>query len=253
MLKIFLVILLALMLIIGIYGIFVFYHVSPLVKTGRTLASQAKPYEQHPAYPSQRFLFIGDSTALGVGASSPATSVAGLFGRDFPDADITNRGSNGERAHGLLEKFHPNEDEQYDLIVIQCGGNDILRLSNLDKAAEDLSQVMDRAKKHARQVVLLHTGDVGNVPFFSFPATRIMHMRTVKLRDDLMKITSEKGVVYIDLYLLEKQDSRSGRLEWFAEDQLHPSDMSYAFWYQSIRNALLGKISPTNTASDSIR
>ena len=78
-----------------------------LVLIGVDLAATAVAYEQHPENPALSILVVGDSSAIGVGASAPGESVAGRLGEYFPTATIQNRGISGQRLADLLVTFDP--------------------------------------------------------------------------------------------------------------------------------------------------
>src|SRR5438128_2600640 len=63
------------------------------------------PFERKNPHAKLKILFLGDSTALGTGAMDNTQSVAGWFGRDFPEAEIINRSRNGKRIKELADHF----------------------------------------------------------------------------------------------------------------------------------------------------
>lgn len=56
------------------------------------LARLSEPLQRSLAQPALRLLIVGDSTAVGTGASAQRASVAGLLGQQFPGLQIDNRG-----------------------------------------------------------------------------------------------------------------------------------------------------------------
>ena len=52
--------------------------------TAADLARDARPYTAQPSQPTQRVLVVGDSTAVGTGASTAADSLPGRMGQDHP-------------------------------------------------------------------------------------------------------------------------------------------------------------------------
>ena len=207
------------------------------VKAG-PIYSQA-PFSRHN--PSARFkiLFIGDSTAVGTGALDNQKTTAGYFGRDFPDAHIANFGKNGQRLKDILEGFSPVENEKYTLMVIQIGGNDILRFTPLKEVRRDLSIILSRAKRLAGHVVILHSGNIGAAPLFSWPFNFIYTARTKKVREIYLQIAKEKGALYIDLFTETSEDIfLKDTHRFYCSDYLHPSGDGYLMWYNKIRKAL---------------
>lgn len=230
--KIFLVIIVLIVLYAAAcFGIMYFRY-----KKGSALAASAKSYERSVPDGKLHFLFLGDSTAVGVGASDPEKSLAGLFAKDFSDASIENRGVSGMRVRGLLESFHPEAGERYDFVVINIGGNDIVHFTDPKSYTPDIKTIFERARSISDNVVVLHGGDIVHVPFFPWPVSYVYLGRTEKLRGIFIQAASETGVHYIDIYEAEKSDPRSKkRAMWFASDAFHPNDTSYQFWYEQVR------------------
>src|SRR6185436_17393262 len=93
-----------------------------------------------------KIIVLGDSTAVGTGSKSNTESVAGRFGRDFPQAEIVNISQNGKRINGLVRDFLPLVRGHYDLAVVQIGGNDIIWFTPLGRIARDLAIVAGTMK-----------------------------------------------------------------------------------------------------------
>ena len=196
------------------------------------------PFERNHPDATLRILFLGDSTAVGTGAQSNTESVAGWFGQDFPQAHIRNISRNGEKLAGLIKNF-PASNESYNLVVLQIGGNDIMRLTRLTDIDKNLSIAIDRAKAIADHVVIMHSGDVGLAPIFSWPLNRLYTSRTKALRDIYIKTAKEKGVMYVDLFQERRDDVFLKDIsKFYSPDHLHPSGQGYRFWYQQIRRTL---------------
>src|SRR5277367_6022713 len=67
------------------------------VQRARTLAAQGRRYERRLASKGLAVLILGDSTGVGVGASMPEESIAGLLAADYPQADVVNISESGAR------------------------------------------------------------------------------------------------------------------------------------------------------------
>ena len=97
------------------------------LRVGDELAKLATAFERHAAQPARRVLIIGDSLAVGCGASRPEESIAGLIAQEFPDVTIVNRARNGARTAEATAQLRVDGDARYDAILISVGGNDVLR------------------------------------------------------------------------------------------------------------------------------
>ncbi len=197
------------------------------------------PYEQKNPQAHLKILFLGDSTAVGTGAKNNRLSVAGYFGGDFPRARIVNLGENGQKLRDLIRNFHPSQKEKYTLVVMQIGANDILHFTPLSHIKQDLTTLLGRAKAITDCVVILHSGNVGSAPIFSWPLNRVYAARTKKVKEIYLKTAKEKGAFYIDLFQEINDDvflKNVGR--FYSPDYLHPSGEGYRMWYNKIREKL---------------
>jgi len=197
-----------------------------------------KSFERDDPAADLKILFLGDSTAVGTGAKTNSGSVAGYFGQDFPQAKIVNVSRNGLKI-GELRRNFPLVNGHYNLLVLQIGANDILRFTPYKEIEKDLSALVDRARMLAATVVILHSGNVGLAPVFSWPFNVIYTGRSRAVRDIYIRTARAKGVFYIDLFAEGKADPFTLDIDrYYAPDYLHPSTDGYRQWYEKIRLTL---------------
>jgi len=198
-----------------------------------------KPFQQNNPQAGLKILFLGDSTALGTGAKDNTESVAGWFGRDFPEAHIVNVSHNGTKLSDLVKNFPPMSGERYSVVILQIGGNDILRLTSLKKIERDLSIVISRAKILGDYVLILHSGNVGIAPIFSWPFDWLYTWRSRMVRALYIKKARTIGVLYADLFTDRENDPFLKDVDrFYSADHLHPSGQGYWVWYETIRRTL---------------
>lgn len=203
------------------------------------ISFDGKPFERLIPEAKSRILFIGDSTALGTGSANNLETVAGYFGQDFPSTHIENKSANGKRLRELLHDFPSHQYSQYDLVVMQIGGNDILRFSGFSEIEDSITRLIIRAKTLSLNVVILHTGNVGLAPIFIWPFNSIMTARAKKMRTLYMHKATELGATYIDLFRSKSEDLFLTDINtYYSPDGLHPSGAGYKWWYDKIRQAL---------------
>jgi lysophospholipase L1-like esterase len=149
------------------------------------LAKASEPYQRTPGSPSLRVLVVGDSTAVGTGATTPRASVAGRIGNDFPEVEILNLGAAVARLAGVVRQLEGVAVARFDVILIQAGGNDVLRLASARTLAADWDRVIAAAAARAPRVLVMPAGNVGTAPFFFFPPVSwIMTSRARSARED---------------------------------------------------------------------
>lgn len=215
------------------------YQVSLAFYYTKKISYTNVPFKRHIPDAALKILFVGDSTALGTGAQNNTESVAGWFGKDFPNASIDNVSKNGLKISELVESFHPEDFGYHNLIVVQIGGNDILQFTPLKNIERDLKVILERAKFVANHVVVLHTGNVGLAPIFSWPMNLIYTKRARDFRALYMRIAQEEQAHYINLFTERKDDIFLEDIDkYYAPDYLHPSGEGYKIWYKTIRKTL---------------
>lgn len=186
-----------------------------------------------------KFLFLGDSTAVGTGSGENSRSTAGYLGRDFPDAEIVNISHNGQKIHELLASFDGLNLGTFDLAVLQIGGNDILKFTPVKNIERDMRSLIEKAKTISRHVVILHSGNVGAAPIFRWPFDIIMTERSRRVRDIYLRLARAQGVYYVDLFQERGSDLFLKDIpKYYAPDYLHPSADGYRWWYERIRQTL---------------
>lgn len=212
------------------------YETRRLIAIGVDLSKKAVPFSRSDSGP--KILVVGDSTAVGTGASSGRTSLAGLLGAYYPSASITNLGVNGSKTRDLLARGDLEKGE-FDLLVIHIGGNDTVRFTDLTELEKDIRLVLELAKKRAKHVVLVSTGNVGTARLLPFGTRWAFTIRTRQVRDIFMQASAEAGIMYVDLFRETVSDPFAHDPEkYYAADFFHPSDAGYADWFGLIRKQL---------------
>jgi hypothetical protein len=207
--------------------VFVLYQltrVHKLIRVSKKLVEQTSAFSVSPEQSSKRFLIIGDSLGVGVGASLSHYSIAGRLSRDNPQAEIQNLSVSGLRIKGgLLIASSLKKDEMFDIVFIQVGANDVVHLTSLNQATRDLEDLLNIAKLHSKQVVYFNSGSLGSAPLFPHPIDWFYAVRSNYVYSYLKESAQKSGVTYVDLY--------------YASDFFHVTDAAYELWYQKIRSA----------------
>ncbi|HEY6133907.1 MAG TPA: GDSL-type esterase/lipase family protein [Rubrivivax sp.] len=198
------------------------------------LARLSEPYQQTPAAPVLRLLVVGDSTAVGTGASSPAHSLAGLIGREHTALLIENRARDGAKFADVLLQLEGAAG--FDMVLVQAGGNDVIRLRERDALALDIDRVATAAARVAPRVLLMPCGNVGNAPFFFAPVSWWMTRRSRALHMLVAASARRSGATYINLFRERAADPFVADPGLNARDGLHPSDAGYRNWWQELKH-----------------
>ena len=225
---------------IGIYGTWEYFKTSRLIKIGTNLAEQAEPFSRVTDESNLNIVVIGDSTAVGTGASNPNNSIAGLIGDHYPSANIRNLGVNGRKTHEIISDLMDLDSQQsIDLLLIQIGGNDIVRYTNLKDLEQSISEVLTIATQKSSNVVLMTSGNVGTSKLLPIISRPVYRLRTLRVRSIFMKAASEKNVEYVDLYRKPSNDPYAKNPDkYYADDFFHPSSEGYSDWFSVLKHAL---------------
>ena len=208
------------------------------IKQSAELAQQSEPLQASPVGATASLLIAGDSTAVGTGATSAASSVAGLIARNHPHLRIVNRASDGARFADIARQLQG--DERLDAVLVLGGGNDVIRLTAQDALAQDIARVALLATARAPLVVIMPPGNVGNAPFFMAPLSWLMAKRSRAMHGLVRQAAADHGAIYVSLYKNKADDPFAQRPdELNARDGLHPSDAGYRLWYDAL-NAQAG-------------
>ncbi|MGQ3082903.1 MAG: SGNH/GDSL hydrolase family protein [Hydrogenophaga sp.] len=197
------------------------------------LARRSEPLQHTPPEATLRLLIVGDSTGVGTGASSPQASLAGLLAQAYPRLQIDNRARDGATFAGVIEQLEA-ATARYDLVLVQAGGNDVIRLRKLDDVRADIERVATLARARGQRVLLMPAGNVGNAPFFFPPASWLMTSRARSLHGFVREAATRHQAAYINLFKDKAKDPFAQQPELNAADGLHPSDAGYRVWFDEL-------------------
>lgn len=196
------------------------------------LARLSEPLQHAPRGARMRLLIVGDSTGVGTGASDARRSVAGLLAGEFPRLHIENRASDGATLADVARQL--GGPGQFDMVLVQAGGNDVIRLRGLDALRSDVEHIGLLARERADQVVIMPAGNIGNAPFFLAPLSWWMTRRSRQLHRIVQEAAVQHGLVYVDLFHEHDADPFVLQPELNASDGLHPSDAGYRAWFDAL-------------------
>jgi lysophospholipase L1-like esterase len=205
------------------------------------LISQTSPYEQKVAA-GPKVLVLGDSTGYGTGVSDPGQSIAGLIGQDFAGYTIKNNSKNG-RTIGELVAPAKEVDGDYELILLQIGGNDILQKRNLSTVISELKEIITTLSPQTKNLVMMTSGNVGGSAIFSPEKAAEYESLTRAYREAFIQTADETSLTYVDLFLEPEVDIITNNPKtYLAIDGLHPSAAGYAIWYETLYPILDSKL-----------
>jgi lysophospholipase L1-like esterase len=201
------------------------------------LIARVTPYEQ-VGTGAGTIQFLGDSTGYGTGASQGKYSIAGRVGADYPTYTIKNQSVNGRTIEGLLEDTE-HFSGQYDLIVLQIGGNDILQKRDTNTVLADLETLLVRLAPQTKEIIMFTSGNIGTTQMFTGSQAKEYDALTRTYRSRIILLAQQTPhFTYVDLFDEPENDPFAKNPEMYTSiDRLHPSNKGYALWYNKAESA----------------
>jgi lysophospholipase L1-like esterase len=203
------------------------------INTAAQLARESEPFQHNPPNAALRLLIVGDSTGVGTGASAPTNSLAGLLAQAFPQLAIDNRSQDGATFEGVVRQLQ-RDTARVDVVLIQAGGNDVIRLRGDDAMRADIKRAVALAARRADRVLVMPAGNVGNAPFFFAPISSVMTHRAEQMHGHVKAAVAQHGAIYINLFKDAANDPFANNPGLHAADGLHPSDAGYRVWFDEL-------------------
>ena len=204
-------------------------------RVGEDLAERAVAFERQGKQHAPTVLVVGDSIAVGTGASRPEESIAGRISAAYPEVTIVNRARNGARTLDAIMQLADEAGTRYDVVLVHVGGNDVLRRTPLRALAPQVHALMHRARRLSHHVVVTTLPNVGLLPLFFPPFSWWLTRRARLVCALFAQEAKEHGVHYVDFFHPRATDPFSRNASrYFAGDRLHPSAECYAFVYETL-------------------
>lgn len=183
--------------------------------------------EKHPPQPTitqgSTVLILGDSLSFGTGAK-PEEAYPTLLEKTT-GWHIVNAGIPGDTTSGGLQRL-PDllETHQPKLLLIELGGNDLLRQVSVKQVEENLKSIIAQAKALGVPVALVAIPEIS--PFMAAVGNLSDHPLYARVAEEMqVPLVTD---VFSDV--LSKRDLKS--------DQIHPNAEGYAVVASGMRKAL---------------
>ncbi|MDG4793005.1 SGNH/GDSL hydrolase family protein [Micromonospora sp. WMMD1082] len=184
-----------------------------------------------PAGTPLRLTVLGDSTAAGCGVTGDDEAFAAVFAREI--AARTGRpahwqvvGKVGATARRVRFRLAQHVDDDLDMVVLLCGGNDVLAGRRPASWRDDLTGILtDLAHRTDRVIV------AGIPPFTRFPAIpgKLAHYLGERA-DALNAISQEICSRNPERTVFIGPPAGTPPPDFFGADRFHPSTFGYQLW-----------------------
>lgn len=191
-------------------------------------------------------VWVGDSTAAGVGASAATTAVPVLVAAELGrPVELTVVARSGATVADVVAFQLPALDRlDPDIVFVSVGANDVTSLTSRDDFERGYRRLAAGLPSGAR-VVLLGVPDMGAVPRLAQPLRALAGWRGEQLDDIVRRVAHDTGSTYVDIAGQTGPAFRADPERFFAADDYHPSDEGYRRWAA----AVLDEVGSTMLAS----
>lgn len=233
----------ALTALVSLYVVYRTLYTYRLLTNSRTLIQASKSFVRIVPNPTHTILVLGDSTAVGTGAT-PASSTAGRLGNLYPHASVYNYAINGLQLAGLIKQMRepPVKDfanKKADILLLQIGANDLVYFTPLPQIERELTEVLQKAMGLGNKIIILHSGLAGTAPIFPFWIEWLWNRRAWAVRKIYMREAALYNARYVDI-ITSSSDANFQKdpKKYYAADMFHPSGNGYELWFEEIKKAL---------------
>ncbi len=211
------------------------------VGRARRYAAAGRRFERRLSARYATVLILGDSTGVGVGATLPEESIAGLLAADYPDAHIVNVAVSGTCVAGAVEQVRRCLEAglHFDLALLHVGGNDVVADTPLHRLAGDCDTLLQELGRLAARTVWLGPPDLGLAPLFPRLYAWVVASRSRVASQVFSAAAARHDVVFVDFSApAHVAHFRERRHKHFAIDGFHPNSASYKYGYLTARQML---------------
>jgi acyl-CoA thioesterase I len=184
-----------------------------------------------------RYLALGDSTGVGVGARDGGY-VARLFTRIVghrPGSALTNLCVSGATTTDVLNgQLERGVASNAHLVTLGIGINDIGHGLTLEQFSKNYEEILIRLKSDTKAaIVVTNLPDISSAPRIPLAMRSEYHEQIVAFNQKLQEIASRQEVSVVDIYTVT-HEQLSSNPEFFSADGFHPSDKGYEFWAEQM-------------------
>lgn len=189
-------------------------------------------------------VWLGDSTASGVGADAVELSMAYRATEAVTDgpAQLTILGVSGAQVHEVLDDQLPQLAERVDrghapeLVFVSIGANDVTALTRRPTFRERYESLVTRIALLAPgvEIVLVGIPDIGTAPRIPVPLRQLAGVRAAQLDEEIEAVARDHGLHHVDLAGRTSRTFSSDPDRYFAADDFHPSTDGHEIWADAV-------------------
>jgi len=182
---------------------------------------------------SINYVALGDSTAVGVGASRGGgypERLASRLRNDGLAVGLTNLGQSGARIRDVFTgQVKRAVATQPTLVTLGVGTNDIWRGTSVEEFQEELDRIARRLKQTGASLVVVNIADMALAPVARQVPSALYEGRIEPFNAAMAEVARAHGLHLVDLYTASKEMIPHNP-HFFCHDGFHPSEQGYEEW-----------------------
>ena len=200
-----------------------------------------------PGVDPRRVVWLGDSTATGVGTDEVEESMAHRVTEALVDGavELTILARSGDQVHEVIDdQLGGLAATNADVVFVSVGANDVTALTRrttFRSRYEGLVREILGAAPEAA-VVLVGIPDIGVAPRLLPPLRQLAGARGAQLDGEIRAVARDQDVLHIDLAARTSSTFSSDPDRYFAGDDYHPSADGHAVWADAVIEAVRQRI-----------
>jgi lysophospholipase L1-like esterase len=184
-------------------------------------------------------LWIGDSTAYGVGVDDAHDGVASRIARERGERVVMLAVSGATLSDLGRDQLPLVAAARADRVYISVGANDVTHLTGRESFAKGFRRLLDELPGDA-DLVVLGVPDMGGPPRLLQPLRGLAGLRGRQLdgivRDAVADARARRSgsITYVDIAGRTGPPFRRDHARYFAADGYHPSAEGYGLWAEAV-------------------
>lgn len=186
-----------------------------------------------PASPELKFVVLGDSTSVGVGAT-PDKSFPWLLAERLSERYRVTLNVVGVGGATTADVINTQVDKAIalapDLILIEIGANDVTHVMPPWKVRSNFRQTLERLSATAATLVVAGPPEMGNIKIFAEPLRTLSGLQGDNVTRVIEQETHKAKLPYIDLAGGIEDLNVPPDFPYFSVDSFHPGEGGYSLW-----------------------
>jgi lysophospholipase L1-like esterase len=187
--------------------------------------------------PAETVVWLGDSTAAGVGVTEAEDSLPWLVASSRPGPEqLRVLAVSGARAGDVIDDQLPRlADLDPDRIYLSVGNNDAIHLTGKGRFRDQMRTILEALPDVP--VVVLGPGDLGSPTRLAQPLRALAGWSGRRLGRVVEAEARRAGALFVDIGAETGPTIRTDPDRYLAADLYHPSPAGYRLWADAILDA----------------